>query len=910
MLAADSSGERLEEPIGISSHGAQSAVMPELAAGILLGAYRVLRLIGRGGMGEVYLAARADGQFQQQVAIKVLRAEAREHLNRFEAERQFLARLEHPGIARLLDSGVAPDGRPYMLMEYVEGSSLLDYCRDERLDLLKRLALFQQICDAVIFAHTNLIVHRDLKSSNILVTREGRVKLLDFGIAKLLDPIGTLARGETTGLAPLTPDHAAPEQLEGKPITTATDVYALGVILFELLTGHSPWQHLKDKSISEALKTLLTEDPQPPSVAAQHVEAPVPARELKGDLDAITAKALRKLAAERYATVNSFKNDLERYQRGEPVSAGPDSSIYRARKFIRRNRAPVAVAVLLIALIAGFTVRLIVERNRALTAEQQALAAEAKAKNEAAAAKQISDYLASLFDAASPERTGGQPIAPRKLVDEGQAKLESELKDQPLLRARMLATVGELYCKLGLPQECKNDMGQAVLLHRAQPDADPLVTAEYLYQLGSAEYMVGDHPSSESALRESLALLEPRVPANDPRIADDLRELGLLLIEEAKIEEALASLEKARELRRQTVGENSIEYADVLGTLAIAYVQAGRAPEGRKLAERVVEIVRATAGPASARYASALFELGAITRSDHLAPEVFAASEKAYREALQLYTQIYGSEGNKVGNVKNGLGAMLHQQGRTLEAIPLLKDALEISRRVDGPKSSDYAISLVNLGSVDEAFGDYSAAVSLMREAYALAVELQGVNDLRTQFIRVDLGRTLLLSGAAAEALQLQMPELPAILEGADADWERGRRLKQLGDTYTALSRFDEATRMLNECEAWYRPRIPPEHPAWDTIVRSRGNLLAAQHRYVDALPLLRRAAADYERDDGTDAPHVLWVKLELAETLLALGRKADAKALVQQVEPHMQGRIASTHRAWAALRRLKKSLA
>src|ERR1700742_2260768 len=272
----------------------------ELAEGTRLGPWRLLHLIGRGGAGEVYLAERADGAFQQRVAVKVMQRGAVAEVARFQAEREILARLEHPGIARLLDGGVTDDGRPYMTMEFVEGRSITDYCRLINATLEQRLGLFLQVCDAVAYAHRNLVVHRDLKPSNILVTPNGTVKLLDFGIAKLLD--AQRARVTQAAATPMTPICAAPEQLTGGPVTTATDVYALGLLLFELLSGTHPWMG-SDTPVLQAMRTVLQ---RPAPTLSRTAEAqpnpPVPVRLIRGDFDAIVAKALRKEPGDRYAT--------------------------------------------------------------------------------------------------------------------------------------------------------------------------------------------------------------------------------------------------------------------------------------------------------------------------------------------------------------------------------------------------------------------------------------------------------------------------------------------------------------------------------------------------------------------------------------------------------------------------------
>ena len=339
MLAAQASGSFLGAP----ARAPVDDVVQDAAIGTRLGAWTITRLIGRGGMGDVYEGIRTQGDFEQRVAIKLLQRDAAAQLERFEAERQILARLEHSGIARLYDGGVTSDGRPFMVMEYVEGRSITDFCMLTHATFEQRLGLFIQVCDAVAYAHRNLIVHRDLKPSNILVTAAGVVKLLDFGIAKLLDP--QLARMTQVAVAPMTPICAAPEQLTGDPITTATDVYALGLLLFELLTGAHAWVGSETPMLL-ALRTVLQRSaPSASRTAEGRTDAPVPARMIRGDLDAIVAKALRTEPAYRYATVDSVKLDVERVLDGEPVAAREGARLYLLGHLLRRYRWSAAAAV-------------------------------------------------------------------------------------------------------------------------------------------------------------------------------------------------------------------------------------------------------------------------------------------------------------------------------------------------------------------------------------------------------------------------------------------------------------------------------------------------------------------------------------------------------------------------------------
>ena len=442
--------------------------LPSLAPGTCLGLWRVGHMIGRGGMGEVYAATRADGAFEQRAALKLLRYEAVGEVERFHAERRILARLEHPGIARLLDGGVAPDGRPYTVMEYVEGRSLTDYCREHRSSLRERLALFAQVCDAVAFAHRNLVIHRDLKPANILVDDEGKVKLLDFGIAKLLDAAAVPGDTDVT-IAPFTPDYAAPEQLSGQPVTTATDIYALGVLLFELLTGERPLR-MRGLPSTHALKLLLDRNPPPPSRVVQaNAEAPLPARLLVGDLDAIVAKCLRKEAAHRYETVNGLKRDIERHLHNEPVLAREGARLYVFWRLLRRYRWAVAGRRALILTLAS---------GLAGTAWQAR-----RAEREAARATATKDFLLSVFRANDPRIASDKPrgeITARELLDIGSARIEKEFAGQPELQIELLGLTAAIYGNLyrrgtlcGRAEAAHGAGASAVRVHASHRDRRP-----------------------------------------------------------------------------------------------------------------------------------------------------------------------------------------------------------------------------------------------------------------------------------------------------------------------------------------------------------------------------------------------------------------------------------------------------
>ncbi len=410
LAASDASTDFLASP-PVAAPPPSPISYRSLPAGTHVGAFRIEEMIDRGGQGEVYAAVRVDGHFEQRVALKLLRPEAAGQIERFHAERQILAGLEHPGIARLIDGGLAPDGRPYMAMEFVKGQDIKTFCDAGGLGLAARLALFRQVCDAVAYAHRNLVVHRDLKPGNILVTSDGQVKLLDFGIAHIL---AEAPDGDRT-VAPLTVGYAAPEQIQGLRPTTATDVYALGTILFELLAGRRPWGDTPF-GIPVSLRVLNEDPPSPSAAAAAAPSPPVPAKSLRGDLDAIILKAMRRQPADRYESASTLWDDVARHLAFQPVRARAGNSGYRFRRFVRRNRWPLAAAAsVMLAVLAT-------SGGVAWQARKTALERDA-AQAEAARAGAVRDYVMLMF------RTAGE--FGRHLGHHGQAVARSHRAAPP-----------------------------------------------------------------------------------------------------------------------------------------------------------------------------------------------------------------------------------------------------------------------------------------------------------------------------------------------------------------------------------------------------------------------------------------------------------------------------------------------
>ncbi|MGH8173757.1 MAG: serine/threonine-protein kinase, partial [Rhodanobacteraceae bacterium] len=479
LLRADERAARfMETPPALVA-----AASPERGDGAptQFGPYRVLRRIGAGGMGEVWLGERSDGEFEQRVAIKQVAYPTPGLLHRFRQERQILARLEHPNIARLIDGGVSADGAPYLVMEYVEGVPITEFVREQALDVSARLRLFLRVCEAVQYAHQNLIVHRDLKPSNIFVTVERVPKLLDFGIAKVLSTTDLDAPTQTIARM-LTPDYAAPEQFTGAPVTTASDVYALGVVLYEMLAGSRPQRAERS---GEAISVLAPDSPAPSTVVDRTTGAdPVSRRSLRGDLDRIALTALAADPARRYQSAEALAADIRSHLDGRPIAARGDSAWYRFSKFVRRNRYALAAAALVFAVCIAATV----------ISLQQARRARAEAER----AEAVRKFLVGVFAQASPDESKGKPITAHELLDKSEKQIATDLVGQPALTADVTTLLATLYMDVG-------DYGQAETLLKRTAAADeapvpPEIRARTLTVLANLQ---SDKRESDSAFENA-----------------------------------------------------------------------------------------------------------------------------------------------------------------------------------------------------------------------------------------------------------------------------------------------------------------------------------------------------------------------------------------------------------------------
>ena len=655
-----------------------------------IGHYRIQRLLGRGGMGTVFLAARED-DYRQQVALKLVSwgMDSDEILGRFYNERQILANLQHPGIARLLDGGTTEDGMPYFVMEYVEGVPIDDYCESHQLPLRRRLKLFRKVCEVIHFAHQNLVVHRDLKPSNILITDKGEPKLLDFGIAKMLQPERIPQAAATIpGKGPMTPDYASPEQILNTPITTACDVYALGVLLYRLLTGHAPY-HLGGKNYTEMVNLVCLNEPRRPSTAVGSAqpetkpqrpgaepppeEAPVSSevrrlrRQLAGDLDAIVLKAMRKEPRHRYGSALELSADLDRYLNALPVAARQGTWAYVAGKLVRRHKLVLATVLLLL----GFAVATTILWREAVQERSVADRERAEADREKARAESVTDLFIEFFEEADPDQTQGEDLKVREVLDRGRMKIANELEDEPETKTSLLGTLVAVYNSLGLYSEAMELAEEVVEIRRQLYPGDHRLLATAINNLAGIYYSLQLYDKAEQYFYEVLQMRR-NLGQEEELIAHTMVNLASTLTLRKKYAEAKKLHLEAMVIRNRLFGP---DHPNVLGSrhaLGILYLESGDFEQAEPLLRQVVKERLLSHGDEHTSVASAYSSLGRALYAIGKHEE----AEACHIQALAIRRKFLGEDHSKVTTTKKNLASVLLETGDVERAGALIEDAL------------------------------------------------------------------------------------------------------------------------------------------------------------------------------------------------------------------------------------------
>ncbi|MEZ4415808.1 MAG: serine/threonine-protein kinase [Gemmatimonadota bacterium] len=834
-------------------------------AGQRFGAWRLIEEIGRGGMGTVWLAERADDAYSARAALKFVRGAVLtpELERRFRAERQILADLQHPNIARLLDGGVGPDGVPFLAMEYVEGAPFDEYIAAKGASLEERLRLFLTVCDAVQHAHAALVVHRDLKPSNILVDGSGTPKLVDFGIAKLLGEAGD---DEVTHAVPLTPAYASPEQVRGERVTVASDVFSLGVVLYELLSGVQPFRSRGDTA-RDVQSRILDQEPAPPSTAAARtgeVGTFVPPQRLSGDLDRIVMMTLRKEPERRYATVGHLADDIRRHLEGRPIAARPATVGYRLHKFVSRNRAAVvaSVAALLFVtgLIAFYTLRLARERD--------------VAQQERATAEQTVAFLARMFDQAGPGNALGDSVTVRAALDRGRVRLGNELEEQPLVRARLLNAIGRTYLSLGAFATADSLLMEALDLQEPKDGVTAsAATADVLDNLALLEARRDGYDAGIAYGERAVAIREQ---AGDPLLlAKSLVNLAYLL-SSTSADSAVALLDRALALQEPTLGLESTELADTRYAQAVALLRGGRYPEGIAAMRRVQAVREARLPPNHPDRSSVLNAL-AIAYGQSGEPD---SALVLFEQALQGQLAVFGPEHPEVALGLANLATAIQSKLGVDTAVALLNRALEIRTGVFGEWSADVGNTLMTIGNAYNTSGETERAIPYYEQAIAIYDSVLPPGHRAMAFPLYNLGVTLndldrfaearpYLERAVEIAERVLGPDHPSTAIDLQA---LGVAVRALGDTTEAVRLFEDSIERFG--------RGAPEHP-W--VAYPVESLIATRRRrgeFEDVERLSRSHWSAIERIYASD-PGGLANALETrAEAVRALGRSVEADSL------------------------------
>lgn len=795
------------------------APLPGVRPGSIVGPYRLERMLGEGGMGQVWLGTRADGLYERRVAIKLLRpglADPNLRL-RFNRERQILARLAHPYIARLLDAGFSSDSQPYLALEYIEGEPITDWCRRQEAPLDARLRLFLQTCDAVSHAHANLIVHRDLKPSNILVTPLEEVRLLDFGIAKLLDNPDLAPEQHTrTGLRAFTLHYAAPEQIRGEPVTTMTDVYSLGVVLYELLTGRKPYR-LKRNSDAAWEEAILSSDPLRPSVAVQRAEDETGsahaqrrhARALSGDLDNIVLKALAKRPEQRYASVEALAQDLKRHRDGKPVLARPQRLGYRAGKYVQRHRWALATG-LLVALVLTSALGIIAWQAR-------------EAVQEANRAQALQDFVVGLFEHAGGN--GDRTLDVRRLLDAGVERGSRELARQPAARAELYGVIARLRLGLGdYPQALALLDRQALIVAALGGSAPPALRLQALADHGRAQRLLGDPAGCAAALRPGLALALRQQARLPMQAAEFYSQLGRCQRDAGAATAARPLFQRALALRRDPLHDESgaIENLADLASLDAMSGHAAAALAGYRDA-----LARLQRG-AGLRHPLAV-DLYRNSCALERAAGALDAAESDCSRALTLALDLHGRGHPATVEVRRGYADVLADQGRFAEAAAAYREARGWLEAGGGATAGDLADIDARLGRLAWEQGDIDEALAACDRAIAL--RSAGHQPLPLAAALADKAAVLHAAGADADARALLVearglrvralgPTHPLV---GDVDRQLGGVDAALGDIPRARGELENAVRLVRAGDGATHPRTRRAELALATLQGQQG---------------------------------------------------------------------------------------
>jgi serine/threonine protein kinase/tetratricopeptide (TPR) repeat protein len=851
LLASD---EKTADPLLNAVSEAAESLLGEhqdRLIGTRVGHYRIVSVLGHGGMSTVYQGERDDAKYRQTVAVKVLHHTALHPRlrNRLHSERHILATLAHPSIARLIDSGELDDGTPYLVMEYVDGEAIDSYCDSRTLFIRERLELFVQVCAAVQFAHRNLVVHRDIKAANILVTDDGMPKLLDFGIAKLLAPESLSHTVPVTRLQEriLTPENAAPEQVLGRSITTATDIYGLGVLLYQLLTGRSPYRLLSYSQL-QLERAICMDDPMRPSqivVARLGQETDAdrsrisdrrglsPSRlraRLSGDLDAIVSMAMRKEPDRRYPSVEAFADDVNRHLKGQPVKARQGDWRYHSSKFLRRHLLPVLVvsaAFFGLAVVAAVTLW----QNHRIELAREATAQERDR------AQQVSAFLVDVFAEADPFKAQGHEATARELLDRGAAKIMGNSSLQPEVRAQLLESIGLAYRRKGDSDRAIPLFEQAVAIRRAERPVDNQRTAAALANLARALTDGGNLVSAEAYLQQALDLSKNGDSSPSVETADILVQFAQFeLSAKSNQPRATRLFTEALGIYRGALGNRHLSVAVTLSGLAAAALWANDYVSAEKYERQAIDIFQATVSRNYPDHAMALSTLGYVLTERGQ----YREAEQLLTESYQIERAVFGDNNDVLAQIKSHFSLLYDREGDESRAIDAIQDAIAIESKVHGREHFLTGYYLDALADLYWKTGDLARAEDTARQSLAaLATSLKN-EHLYVASARQTLGEVLLSRGAlgAAENELRAAVDINTNLVGAD-HWRTARSAASLGWALIKNDKAAEGEPMLAAARARLLSSVGPAHPATKLASARLAEYYRSRHRDAEAAKVL-----------------------------------------------------------------------
>ncbi len=893
LLEADAAGRASFEPADVATD--------------LVPGYRIVALRGEGGMGVVYDAIQ-EHPVRRRVALKLIRfgLVTPEMVARFEAERQALALMSHPNIARIYEAGVTRQGLPFFAMEFVGGAPLTTYCDDERLPPRRRLELYADVCDGVHHAHQKGIIHRDIKPSNVLVEIEGDrpvPKIIDFGVAKAMEQPLTAAllvtrQGRIVG----TPEYLSPEQAEGAAdIDIRTDVYALGALLYELLVGRRPLERAGEAELSlEGLLAAIREtDPVAPSrcladlerreeiAHKRRAEGASLTRFLRSGLDWIVMKALEKDRTRRYSSAAELRADILRFLRNEPVLAGPPTIRYRAGRFVRRHRLGVtAAAAVFAALSTGLAL--------ATTALWKQQRAERTARWEADTARQVSEFLVGLFDEADPQKSAGREITVREVVDRGARRIDGELAERPEVRARLKETLGRVYHGLGLLDAAEPLLVAAVEAQRTG-GAEGVPLAASLNSLAALRFRQADYPAAESLYRESRDALH-RVSQPD-RSADLERSRTLLFLGETlrmtgRYEEAEPPSREALEIREKWLGRRHDHVAECLHHLALIRRDRGEYQEAEQLLREALDIERGLLGEEHPRYAMTLQELAFTVQE----LGDYDAAEPLLRKALEIDRRTLGEQHPDLTTSLYNLATLLHKRGSLDEAVTLLEQVVELDRKQLGDEHLYVTLSMNNLATVLVDAARYGEAEELFRRALEVQERTQGLEHPEVATTVSNLGNLLRVTGRTeeAEAAYRRALAIRRKLLGEN-HLHVAISLNHLADILRQKREFAEARRMLDEALAIRRAAASGDNPGIALNLLSLAEVAAAAGD-SGAEPLYRESLAVHRRTLRDRHPRIAFPLLGLGNYLIDAARAAEAEPCLREAVAIRDAELGASH--------------